>query len=1207
MNARKAVTASTMPFALFGKILGVLTLFVALSNVGWGQSFYGSIVGTVTDASGAIIPDATVKVTNVGTNTVQTVKTDAGGKFSAVNLVPANYNVEVTKTGFKRLERQQQTVEVGAVTRVDVKLEVGAVTETVQVSTQAPLLQTDSSTMSQEVEGSQVQQMPLNGRNVMNLIALAPGVVPTGASLGDTGLNQGTRTAGGAGWGNYEIGGAIQGQSAQYLDGVPNNLLGGNIVALVPTQDAIQEFSVASSNAGADFGRFSGGVVNMTTKSGTNAFHGSAWEYLRNRDFNANDFFSNETGHPRVQWNQNQYGVMANGPIKRNKAFFMFSWEAFKATTGSVSTTEVPTVALQSGILTNPFIDPSGNCNIVHDPVAGTYTITNLYTGSCGDPMNEVLKTYYPAPNVSGNPGFNWFFAGPLGNKQNQYNGRIDYNLNANNRLFGRYTYWTLHDAPAHSEFGQQGYNGSKWATDDGHVVDLTHQAVIGDTYTLNPTTVLDVRINFVRVTNPNYPATISQDETVFDQFNPAKPYATLASEMSVHGLPGIAVGANGNPSNYNFYNLGNFPGYSNNWYNTYGINANLVKILGSHSVKLGAELRLMDGSGTGFDNTESGQYAYSNTTGTEANPWPGDDWAAFLMGYPTQITFTTLSTTAPYTYYSAYYVTDSWQAARNLTLNIGLRYELPGGIAERNNKAYVLLPNVNDPVQTAIKGTLQLVNSPLYNHRSTVTPKYNLFAPRVGFAYRAGANTVVRGGYGISYLPSDLEGGTFSYNQSINSARTQVNINPSGAPVALQTELAGLVASGLDQPIGRKDTDIIGAQGLASTTSFKNQNLQGPVPDQPYPYTQQWNIAVSHQFKGDLMAEVGYTGLKGTNIPGIGQRNLNELPDALDSLGAALSVPQACANASGLMLTVGQCDRPFPYYNNVQDTAQYYAKENYRSILIRGEKRMGVGGVLNANYTWSKNRGNTDTQADYLESKGSQQGGNGDGVIQDWNNLQGEYSLLSYDVTNRMIASYVLNLPFGKGQKYGNSFGGAGDALVSGWAFNGITDIQSGFPVFLTTSNGGQLGNFGAGTIRPMLVPGCQKVIGGSGLARAQAGGWFNTSCFANVGSPNLTNGTPNPFVGTPFYSGFGFGNEPRVDPEIRGDGVKNFDFSFQKSTPFYHESDTIEFRAEFFNLFNRVQFAPPGNAVGSPTYGHVTYQVNKPRQIQLSLRVNF
>jgi hypothetical protein len=293
--------------------------------------------------------------------------------------------------------------------------------------------------------------------------------------------------------------------------------------------------------------------------------------------------------------------------------------------------------------------------------------------------------------------------------------------------------------------------------------------------------------------------------------------------------------------------------------------------------------------------------------------------------------------------------------------------------------------------------------------------------------------------------------------------------------------------------------------------------------------------------------------------------------------------------------MTVGQCDRPNPYYNNIQDTAQFYAHNNYKSMQAKAEKRFGSAGVVMANYTWSKNMGNTDTQNDYLEDKATLQGGNGTGQIQDYNNLQGEYSLLSYDVPSRAVISYVLNLPFGKGQKFANSLTGPASALASGWAVNGITTFQSGFPVFFATASPNLItSNFGAWLLRPNVVAGCNKVIGGSGLSRVNAGGWFNTSCFAYPTSSSDPTGLVT------------FGNEPRTDPDIRADGIKNFDLAFQKSTA-VRESANVEFRAEFFNLFNRVQFSPPVSTQGAGNFGAVLYQANKPRQIQLSLRVNF
>ena len=1124
-----------------------LVTTLAVSTTLKAQSFYGSIIGTVRDTSGAVVQDATVKVTNIGTNRVQSVRSNAVGQYSIPSLVPASYNVEVTKAGFKRFLSVQVTVEVAAIVRVDSLLVVGAASETVKVTAEAPLLQTDTSGMSQEIEGAQVRELPLNGRNVMNLIALAPGVVPGGSTAGGTGLNQGTRT-GYQGWGNYQIGGAIQGQSSEFVDGSPINVLGGNTVALVMTQDSVQEFSVVTSGAGADFGRFAGGVVNMTSRSGTNAWHGSVYEYFRNANLNANNFFNNLLGAPRPQDNQSQYGVVLNGPIKKDKAFFFFSWEGFAEILGESSATNIPTQAMRNGVFTNPITDPLGNCNIVQNPSAGTWTITNLFQGACGDPLAHILMNYYPLPNTSG--AFNWFLTTPITNHQNQYNGRVDYAMGPNQRLFGRYTYWTLRDT-GFSEFN----NAGGWPTANGHVINHSQQAVLGDSYIFNPSTLLDVRVTYVREYSPNYPESVSVEQS---QFGSA--YTALAPQMSIHVLPVFTL--NGI---HNFYNFGNITGYFVNWWNTYGTNANLIKIIGPHSLKFGTELRLMDQSGTGFVGAGSGKYTYSTT-------YTGDEWASFLMGYPTQIQFGTNDTTASYNYYQAYYVTDTWQAKRNLTLNLGLRYELPGAVAERNNKATVLLPHAVDPY-TGVTGTLTLVDTPLDPHRSTVLPKHNLFAPRMGFAYRLYNDTVIRGGYGISYLPPDLTG-LLATSSLVNSASTQINVTG-----ASPTPLQSLYPVTLNQPIGRTDPSFMTL--YCCTASLKN--ISGPVPRQNFPYVQEWNLAASHEFRANWMAEIGYSGLKGTNLPGIGH-SLDELSSKYYSMGSAL-LNSTILN--GIPMTVGQSLRPYPFYNNLSDTAEFYAHSNYNSLQAKLVKRFGSGGTLSANYTWSKNLGNTDTLNANLEAKPSAQTSTqGEGAIQDYNNLSGEYSLLSYDVNQRAVIGYVLDLPFGKGRRFANELASPVAVLVSGWSVSGITTFQSGFPLFLTEAQSNPLTQFfGGGALRPNVVPGCKKQISGSAESRLNE--WFNTSCFTYPGD-------------------YAFGNEPRVDANLTSAGVNNYDFAVMKSTSL-GERANVQFRAEFFNIFNRVQFAPPVTQLGSSNFGEILSQVNQPREIQFSLRVNF
>ncbi len=296
----------------------LLILFAIATRPLAAQTSFGSIVGTVTDPSNASIPGASVILTNIGTSERRSATSDSSGNFSFVNLIPGDYRVEVQNPGFKRYSREPVRIEVESAVRVNAAMQVGDVAETLTVSDQAPLLQTQSGTVGKLIEGRTVQDTPLNGRNVLNLIALAPGVVPQGSTSGSPLGNQagGTYTNN-TGWGNYQIGGGMANQSAFYLDGAPLNTVNANSPGIVPVQDAIQEFRVDSNSVSPEFGRFSGGVVNMVTKSGTNQIHGSAYEYLRNRVLNANDFFNNRSGVPRNSFTQNQYGITAGGPIRK--------------------------------------------------------------------------------------------------------------------------------------------------------------------------------------------------------------------------------------------------------------------------------------------------------------------------------------------------------------------------------------------------------------------------------------------------------------------------------------------------------------------------------------------------------------------------------------------------------------------------------------------------------------------------------------------------------------------------------------------------------------------------------------------------------------------------------------------------------------------------------------------------------------------------
>jgi hypothetical protein len=326
------------------------------------QTFYGSIIGTVTDSTGGVIAGAAVAATNTGTSERRTAASDASGIYRFVNLIPGQYRIEVEMAGFKRFVREPITVEVQSAVRIDAPMQLGNITETVEVTTQTPLLQTESTTLGQVVERQIVQDMPLNGRNVFNLSALVPGVVPGGQSMANPSMVNNTGTN------NYQIGGGMANANASYLDGAPLNINYSNTAAIVPAQDVVQEFRVQTNNLSAEFGRFAGGVINLTTKSGTNSFHGSAYEFLRNKVLNANTFFANKNGVPRSPYTQNQFGVTLGGPVIKDQTFFFAGYEGFRYRTGVLNLSTVPTADMRAGDFSN-LRDTKGNLILVYDPL----------------------------------------------------------------------------------------------------------------------------------------------------------------------------------------------------------------------------------------------------------------------------------------------------------------------------------------------------------------------------------------------------------------------------------------------------------------------------------------------------------------------------------------------------------------------------------------------------------------------------------------------------------------------------------------------------------------------------------------------------------------------------------------------------------------------------------------------------------------------
>jgi Carboxypeptidase regulatory-like domain/TonB dependent receptor-like, beta-barrel len=1183
------------------------------------QTTYGSIAGAISDPSGAGIADAQVTLTNLETTEKRVQTSGSDGLYSFVNLLPGRYRIDVEKAGFKRTTRPEVVVEVGQAVRIDISMQVGEVTQTVEVTGETPLLQAESSSMGQVVEERKANELPLNGRNVFNLIELAPSVVPQGSATGTpVGVNP-------FGWGNYQVNGSFGNESAEYLDGQPLNIGYINLPVVIPTQDSIQEFKVQTSNLGADWGKFSGGVVNLSTKSGTNGLHGEAYEYLRNKVLDANDFFLNKAGKPRPPFTQNQFGANAGGPLivphlynGRDKTFWFFSWEGFRLRTGTAFTTTVPTPAEEAG-------DFSAIKSIVKDPCGGTVTTAVACPGYSGpattfpgnmiptgrlNPTSMKLLQYFPAANTAGTVDSttgivtnNYTTATSGGGNQNQVVGRLDQNLGANQHIFFRYTYWNVLDLPVDPL-------GTGLCADRCSETYNTHAAAIGYNYTITPSTIFSLNASLSRFAYNRSPKNSGFDLTAIGW-----PAAYNTAVPSIARTPPT-------PCVLNFAdNIMCTQGQSfiQDRNTQFNLTPSVTLVRGRHTLKLGFQFEL-GRDNYAQTNVASGAFAFC---GSGQACFTGVSFADFLLGYadnPSNVEnhffgqAVVPALIAGQQVYRAFYADDTYHLTNKLTLNLGLRYDLQGPWSERFDRLSYFDPTavnwLSSPASTAglagvpglpgTRGDVFLV--PTGSGNAIPLDKTNI-SPRVGFAYSFNPQTVIRGGYGIFFIPNYVSFGLNPNNDLVNDATTSYNGTINGT-VPINTINTPFLPS-IVPPVGR-------TLGVLGTQQYATQVVQNPTvanrADHPYGYVQQWNLNIQRNLPGGFFASVAYVGSKGTHLESYSQQ-INQIGDnflgqAATQCAAESAITGKRCDAAGVTLlqsvanpffdagtgtayalgtattTVGQLERPYPQYTGLSLAGQGSYDSTYHSLQVTVERRFAGAGSLLVAYTNAKLISDTDTLTNWLEVAA--------GGIQDNNNNKGERSLSSQDVPQRLVISYVLDLPFGRGKKYMSGASGVTDKVVGGWGIDGVTIFQSGFPLVFSNSSPNYVTLFSAGS-RPNSVAGCNKSapVGGS----AKLGEWFNTTCFS----------APADFT---------FGNEPRTDSTLRGDGVKNFDFSLFKRTRFGPDEKLgVEFRAEFFNLFNRTQFAPPNASLGSATFGQVTstFPGTNPRLIQFGLKFAF
>jgi len=1196
--------AQLLPLA----VIFVLTLSLQTARA---QNVYGTIAGNITDASGAAVADATVTLTNLATAEKHIMQSSASGQYTFVNVLPGRYRIEGEKSGFKKFVREPIVVEIESGLRIDIPLQIGAQSETVEVTSEAPLLQPETQSLGQVVEGRTVTESPLNGRNPLALVALVPGVVPQGSPSGGNSSGGNPVGANPFALGDFQVGGGQAGQSSILLDGVATNGAYLNIVTVVPTQDAIQEFKVQTNNLGPEYGRFAGGVINLSTKSGTNSFHGSAYEFLRNKVLDANDFFSARAQLPVPAFTQNQFGANVGGPVLKDKLFFFSSYEGYRLRKGATITTSVPTALERAGDFSQsgfPIYDPltSSNCNS-----GGGICRTQLsFNGNPNvidparlDPTAVALLSYFPLPNQPGEKN-NFIENFSSGGNIDQLNERVDFNLSEKQRLFGRYTRNHILSLPL-APF-------KDICTDRCTEDTIAHQLALADTIAISPKTILDLHLGYTRFTYVRTPLSKGIDLSPF-----GANWAALAPQFAYTHIPDVCVsqtrGDNqwGGPGSWCSQGLGSGIGAYDD---TLSFTPSLSKIMGSHTLKVGGEFRLLRNNYF-QSNIPAGLYQFDagmtapnpkNSPGAAFNAscagggvcGGGQGFASFLLGYgqDNNSQVVTPSRMATQIKYFALYAGDTFRVSRKLTLNLGGRVDLQGDWTERYDRQVVLLPNAASPIASAVgipnlKGRFGLVHSPLRSSRSPMDP-WRSISPRIGLSYQLDKDTVIRTGYGMFYLPVDVRWQDAPHNLFINTFTQPWLASVNGQGVTPLNPLSNPFPTGIVQPMGRNQ-GLIDVQGAG---------LEAALSNNPPPYVQQWNLDIQRQLPGNALIDVAYAGSKGTHLP-MHDQDLDQLPLADLPGGPAgynltpgdpknlvqnvpnpfLGVVQTGSVSANATIPLARLLLPYPQFDDVHMAEPDNRDSIYHSLQAKFQKRFSAGASILAAYTVSKLIDNTNSEINWLEAASP---GWGDANAY---NLRGERSLDGFDVPQRFVMSAVLDLPVGRGKKFAGDAGPVADKVIGGWGLNTIITLQSGFPLSIGGCNGllCQAGLPNTGTPRATVV-GPRKMNTSSSLD-ARLDQWFDTSAFA-------------------FTNNYGYGTDSRTEPNLRSDGIKNIDFAAFKNTKFGPDDRIgLEFRAEFFNFFNHPQFNPPNTSFGSPNFGQVTAQYNLPRVIQFGLRMTF
>jgi hypothetical protein len=1162
-------------------------LILALcSNLAFAQRDLGTLSGTVVDPQGAGIPNAKVTLNNEATGVASEVVTNNEGNYSRPALQPGTYTVTVEASGFQKSQQKGILVQPGTPVEVNISLQVGNASQTVEVTATAPLLQTEAPTVSTNLTPAQVTELPLGGQRTFTFLArLTPGVLT--AEPGARGAQGGDFSANGV---------RSTGENNFLLNGIDNNV---NVIDFInqtsfvigPSVEAIGDLQTITNGASAEYGRAAGGVLDTTIKSGTNSIHGVLFELLQNTKLDANTWRNNNTNLSRPPLKQNQFGVAGGFPIIKNKLFMFGDYQGTRIRTaggvvqnlGFGPNFTIPTPAMRNGDFSGvaPIYDPTttvctSGCSSGLTPIPGAnpvYSRTqfpgNKIPATMWDPVAAKLMALYPNVNnpagvVAGKQPSNDYVAQTSGAyNQDQGDGRIDYHMNDKNSIFGSISW---------SDTAKSSVPPFQGALDGGNFygsseTDLGRNAMISWTHIFSPTMVNEARVGFSRLVTARLQANANTDEFKALGIGGYDPTGPLNGGLPQFGLGHYTqVGANDwLPTKE----------YSNEW--DFIENLSLTK--GVHSLKFGAEFRPFHfpffqvpypHGEMNFARTETAFPTNALSSST------GDEMASFLLGAIDNAQISTTNFISSTKQAWAFYTQDTWKVTPKLTLNLGIRYELFSPIGEQfgrqstfdlqnltlyipsgRNQDAPLPPNFNSPV--TINGVTfpALFTTPITVSRGKVSKylipwdKYDI-GPRLGFAYNVMPKTVIRGFYGIFYGGEENQGGNPNRGESAPFNQSPQLNRPSGVN---QFEPDPLMGNGL--PTGA----IAVGYPLNVFTGFPVSSLQFRSVAQNFrnPMVQEWNLSVQHELPSNMMFEVGYLGNHQSHQ--LLQPDFNACPN--------LFTTNTSVNCNGLRL--------YPDIGSISGTATF-GFGNYNALTAMLQKRMSNGLQFIGAYTYGHALANSGTTLS---------GSNGLYTLNP-KNYNSSYASASWDIRHNFTLGFNYELPFGRGKAYGGNLNPVVQTVVGNWQVNGILTLHTGQPYTLRGNGCQGVYNDGGSACSPDLISGSPDAAPPGGRTPNE---WFN---IANV--VPLSAEKP-----VPVRNG-NIGLQTNTSPPTR-----SLDFSIFKDFAFT-ERWRLEFRGEAFNLANTPQFSTPDNNAQNSTFGQVTStQAGSERHIQFSLRLMF